>query len=477
MENIQTEERIQENPLGTEPIGKILVRFAVPSIIAMMVSALYNMVDQFFIGRSVGMLGNAATNVAFPLTITCTAISLLCGVGGAANFNLSLGRKEKDEAECFAGAAVGMAVLAGIILCVIVRIFLEPLIRAFGATDQILTYSLTYTGITSFGFPFLILTTAGSNLIRADGSPKFSMMCTLIGAIINTVLDPLFIFGFDMGMAGAAWATVLGQVVSACLVIWYLLRFKTVKIRLRNMIPSRKYYAAIFSLGISPFCNQLAMMVVQIVMNNTLTYYGASSSYGSEIPLACAGIIAKVNMIFFSIVIGISQGMQPIVSFNYGAKNYNRVRETYKKALTSALLISMCSFLSFQIFPRQIIGFFGSGSEEYFHFAEQYFRIFLFFTFLNGIQPITANFFTAIGKAVKGVFLSHTRQINFLLPQILILPIFLGIDGAMYSAPIADFVAAVLAVLFVKREFVHMRREEASRNQMESQNAKIEKTK
>lgn len=450
-----------QNPLGTEAVGKILVRFAVPSIIAMMVSALYNMVDQFFIGRSVGMLGNAATNVAFPLTITCTALSLLCGVGGAANFNLSMGRKEKEKAERFAGAAVGMAVLAGVILCIAVRSFLKPLMTAFGATDQILDYALTYTGITSLGFPFLILTTGGSNLIRADGSPKLSMMCTLTGAVINTILDPLFIFVFHMGIAGAAWATVLGQVVSAAIVAGYLFRFKTVKIRLKSLLPTKTYGMAIVSLGISPFCNQLAMMVVQIVMNNTLTHYGASSAYGSEIPLACAGIIAKVNMIFFSIVIGISQGMQPIVSFNYGAENYGRVRETYKKALTAAIAISTVSFLCFQLFPRQIIGFFGSGSEEYFRFAEEYFRIFLFFTFLNGIQPITANFFTSIGKAVKGVFLSLTRQILFLLPLILILPVFMGIDGIMYSAPAADFIAAVLAAVFVKKEFVHMRREES----------------
>lgn len=473
MENGNSLTGKQENPLGIQPIGKILVRFAVPSIIAMMVSALYNMVDQFFIGRSVGMLGNAATNVAFPLTITCTALSLLCGVGGAANFNLSLGRKEKEEAQRFAGAAVGMAVLAGMILCVIVRLFLKPFMRAFGATDQILEYSLTYTGITSLGFPFLILTTGGSNLIRADGSPKFSMTCTLIGAIINTILDPLFIFGFHMGMAGAAWATVIGQVVSALIVIWYLYHFKTVRIRLKTLIPSGKYCGAILSLGISPFCNQLAMMIVQIVMNNTLTYYGANSSYGSEIPLACAGIIAKVNMIFFAIVIGISQGMQPIVSFNYGAMNFRRVKETYKKALVSALAVSTVSFLCFQLFPRQIIGFFGSGSEEYFRFAEEYFRIFLFFTFLNGIQPITANFFTSIGKAVRGVFLSLTRQIIFLLPLILILPIFLGIDGVMYAAPIADFIAAMLALLFVKTEFAHMKKSETDSKNRIWKNDKI----
>lgn len=446
----------KENPLGTTDIGKLLVKFAVPSIIAMLVSALYNIVDQFFIGQSVGMLGNAATNVAFPLTITCTSISLLCGVGGAANFNLNMGRKRPEEAKKFAGACLTMMVTAGITLCIIVRLFLEPLMLAFGATEDVLGYSLTYTGITSLGFPFLILTTGGSNMIRADQSPKFSMFCTLIGALINTILDPLFIFVFDMGVKGAALATVAGQIVSALLVIGYLRKFKTVTLTKDCFRLTKKYCLPVISLGMAPFFNQLAMMVVQIVMNNTLTYYGGMSAYGKDIPLACAGIITKVNMVFFSIIIGIAQGIQPIVSFNYGAKNYDRVKETYKKALITSFFISLCSFLCFQLFPRQIIGIFGSGSEEYFHFAEQFFRIFLFFTFLNEIQPITANFFTAIGKATRGVFMSLTRQIIFLLPLLLLLPRFLGIEGIMYAAPVADFMAAVVAMIFIIREFKMM---------------------
>lgn len=446
-------EKTVGNPLGTEKIGALLVRFAVPSIIAMLVSSLYNIVDQFFIGRSVGMLGNAATNVAFPLTITCTALSLLCGIGGAANFNLCMGRKQIDKAKRFAGGAIGMMLILGVVLCVGVRVFLKPLMLAFGATDQVLEYALTYTGITSLGFPFLIVTTGGSNLIRADGSPKFSMICTLTGAILNTILDPLFIFGFDMGIAGAAYATILGQIVSGMMVLWYLARFKTVQIPKKALLPSAAVWGAILSLGIAPFFNQLAMMVVQIVMNNTLTYYGGQSVYGSDIPLACAGIISKVGMIFFALVIGISQGIQPIISFNYGAQNGLRVKETYKKAVTAAILISTCAFLLFQIFPRQIIGIFGSGSEAYFHFAERFFRIYMFFTFINGIQPITANTFTAIGKAKKGLFISLTRQIIFLLPLLLILPVFMGIEGIMYAAPVADGIAAGLSIWFIRREF------------------------
>lgn len=441
------------NPLGTEKIGSLLMKFAIPSIIAMLVSSLYNIVDQFFIGRSVGMLGNAATNVAFPLTITCTALALLCGIGGAANFNLAMGRKEKEKAVSFAGGAIGMMLLAGVALTVIVTLFLKPMMLAFGATDNVLDYALTYTGITSLGFPFLIVTTGGSNLIRADGSPKYSMICTLTGAIINMVLDPLFIFTFNMGMAGAAWATIIGQVVSGIMVLGYLAKFKTVHISLKALLPSKASWLPILTLGIAPFFNQMAMMIVQIVMNNTLTYYGGQSSYGSEIPMACAGIISKVSMIFFAIVIGISQGIQPIISFNYGAGNGKRVKETYKKALIAAILISTVAFLLFQFFPRQIIAIFGSGSEEYFTFAEKFFRIYLFFTFINGIQPITANTFTSIGKSGKGVFLSLTRQIIFLLPLLIILPVFMGIDGVMYSAPVADGIAAVFSAWFMWKEF------------------------
>ena len=446
------EER-QINPLGAEPIGKLLARFAIPSIIAMLVSSLYNIVDQFFIGRSVGMLGNAATNVAFPLSITCTAISLLCGIGGAANFNLSMGRKEKEKAVSFAGGAIGMMLILGVVLCVVSEIFLEPMMRAFGATDQVLDYALLYTGITAYGFPFLIVTTGGSNLIRADGSPKYSMLCTLVGAIINTILDPLFIFGFDMGMAGAAWATIIGQIVSGLMVLGYLTRFKTVHIPLKSLLPSKAAWIPILSLGMAPFFNQIAMMIVQVVMNNTLTYYGAQSAYGSDIPLACVGIISKVGMIFFAIVIGISQGIQPIISYNYGAGKYERVKSTYKKAVTAAIGISIVAFLLFQLMPRQIIGIFGSGSEEYFLFAEKFFRIYMFFTFINGIQPITANTFTSIGKAGKGIFLSLTRQIIFLLPLLIILPFFIGIEGVMFSAPIADGIAAVLCIFFIVKEF------------------------
>lgn len=442
-----------ENPLGSEPVSSLLRRFAIPSVIAMLVSALYNMVDQLFIGHSIGVLGNAATNVAFPLSMVCTSIGLLCGIGGAANFNLCMGRKDPEHAKSYVGNAISMLAILGVILCVAVQLFLRPMMLLFGATPDVIDYACTYTRITSIGFPFLIITIGGSNLIRADGSPKFSMLCNLVGAIVNTILDPLFIFVFHMGMAGAALATITGQILSFALVVFYLRGFKTLPLSLSDLKPNMACWARIAALGATPAFNQVAMMVVQIVMNNTLTHYGSNSVYGSDIPLACAGIISKVNMLFFSFVIGISQGLQPIVSFNFGAQKYDRVKDAYKKAVFVATAISIVAFLCFQLFPRQIIGIFGSGSEEYLHFAERYFRIFLFFTFLNGIQPVSSNFFTSIGAPKKGIFLSLTRQIIFLLPLLLIFPYLFGIDGVMYTAPIADLAAASVSIVMVVREF------------------------
>lgn len=441
-----------ENPLGYAPIGKLLRKFAIPSIISMTVSALYNIVDQIFIGQGVGMLGNAATNVAFPLTTITVALSLLLGIGGAANYNLALGRKEKDKAKGIAGTAFGTLFLAGVLFCIVSRCFLKPMVTACGATEQTLPYALSYVGITSLGFPFYMLVTGGNHLIRADGKPTYSMISMLSGAIINTILDPLFIFVFGWGIQGAAWATVTGQIFSACMVFFYLPKYQNVKLSPRDFLPKPACLRAIVSLGAASFFNQIAITVVQIVMNNTLRHYGSLSIYGSEIPLAVVGIVAKVNMLFLSVVIGISQGAQPIIGFNYGARNYSRVRETYLKAASTATVIAVGAFLCFQLLPRQITSLFGSGDPLYYQFAISYFRIFMFCTFFNGLQPVTANFFTSIGKAPKGILLSMTRQIIFLIPLVLIFPFFFGINGVLYAGPISDGAAGILAIFLIRRE-------------------------
>lgn len=444
---------VKTNPLGEEPIQRLLARFAIPSIIAMLVSALYNIVDQFFIGRSVGELGNAATNIAFPLSISCIAIALLFGIGGASAFNLAMGEGRREDAVNYIGNAIVLLLGCGLVLTAVTQLFLTPLLKLFGSPDNILGYAQTYTRITSIGFPFLIIATGGGHLIRADGSPKFTMLCNLTGAIINTILDALFVFGFQMGMAGAALATIIGQFVSGSMAIYYLSHYKTVPLTREHLRLQSKYALKVISLGGAPCSNQLAMMVVQIIMNKSLAYYGSLSAYGSAIPLACVGIITKVNQLFFSFIIGISQGLQPIISFNYGAQKYRRVKEAYLRACTYAGMISVFAFLMFQIFPRNIISLFGNGSEEYYQFAIRYFRVFLFFTFCNFCQPITGNFFTAVGKPVKGMFLSLTRQILFLLPLIILLPLMIGIDGILYAGPIADCWAAVVAFTMIFIEF------------------------
>ena len=444
------------NPLGTAPIGPLLRKFAVPSIVAMLVGALYNIVDQFFIGQSIGELGNAATNVAFPLSTICTAIALLLGIGSASAFNLTMGRGDKEKALYFIGHAGVMLFGGGVVLCLATQIFLDPMLRFFGSPDDVLGYAKEYVRITSLGFPFLILSNGGAHLVRADGSPRYSMMCNLTGAIINTILDPLFIFGFDMGMTGAALATIIGQICAGIMVMRYLANYKTGKLTKKHLAVRWEIAGYAMSLGLAPFFNQLAMMVVQVVMNNSLTYYGALSIYGESIPLACSGIINKVGFIFFSVCIGIAQGMQPIASFNYGAKQYDRVKHVLKLSIMSGSVICIIAFLLFQTFPRQIIGMFGDGSEMYFEFAERYFRIYLFFTFINNIQPLSSTFFTSLGKPAKGVFLGLTRQIIFLLPLIVFFPMFMGIDGIMYAGPIADLMAASIAAFMMWREVKNM---------------------
>ena len=455
-------ETTKNNPLGTERVGSLMVKFAVPSIIAMLVGALYNIVDQLFIGQAVGTLGNAATNIAFPLSTSCIALALLFGIGGASNFNLAMGEEKKKDAAFFAGNAVVLLAGSGLLLLLITQLFLTPMLLFFGAPNDVLPYAKTYVRITSIGFPCLILTAGGCHLIRADGSPKMSMICNLIGAVINTVLDAVFVLGFGWGMAGAALATIIGQFVSAAVVIQYLMHYKTVHLGREQLKVHGKCAVNIMALGTAAFFNQVAMMIVQIVLNKSLTYYGELSEYGSSIPLACAGIVMKVGQLFFSVIIGISQGTQPIESFNYGARKYGRVREAYGLAVRAGAIISAVSFVAFQVFPRQILALFGSGSDAYFKFGVKFLRVYLFFTCVNLLQPITSTFFTSIGKPQKGTFLSLTRQIVFLLPLTLILPLFAGIDGIMYAAPVADCLAAVIAITMALVEFREMKKMELS---------------
>ena len=451
-ENIQA-----ENPLGTAPVGGLIRKFAIPAIISMLVRAMYNIVDQIFIGQGVGMLGNAATNVAFPVTTIATALALLLGIGGASNYNLEMGAGREKKASGIAGTALSSLVISGAVLCVIVLLFLKPLLTLFGATKDVMPYAVDYTGITALGLPFYILSVGGNHVVRADRSPTYSMACVTAGAVINTILDPLFIFGFGWGIKGAAWATVIGQVVSGILVVVYFWKFRKMYLEKSMLKPKFSYLKAVAALGLASCINQIAMALVQIVLNNILRYYGAASIYGSDIPIACVGVISKVNQVFMAICIGISQGCQPIWGFNYGAEKYSRVRQTYRYSVTACTIIATGFFLCFQLFPHQIVGIFGTGSDLYFQFAERYLKIYMFMTFANGIQPMSSGFFTSIGKAKLGVVMSLTRQVLFLLPLIVIFPLFMGIDGVMYAGPIADAAAFALAIIFARRELMKMK--------------------
>ncbi|MEE0709384.1 MAG: MATE family efflux transporter [Gemmiger sp.] len=441
-----------ENPLGSQPLPKLLRSFAVPSILAMLVSSLYNIVDQIFIGQGVGYLGNAATNVAYPLTTICLAIALLIGIGGAANFNLNLGAGRPEAARRVVAAAVTMMVTLGLLYMVLVELFLPQLLRLFGGTDSVMPYAIQYTRITALGMPLLILTNAISNLVRADGSPRYSMTCMLLGAIINTILDPVFIFVCHWGVAGAAWATVIGQAASCAMAVAYLPRFRNIHLQREDFRPRPALWWRIASLGLSNSMNQIAITFVQIILNNSLTYYGAQSIYGSEIPLATSGIVIKINAILLGIIVGISQGTQPIISFNYGAGKYDRVCGIYRLAVRLSLIISAVGFVAFQLFPKQIVSLFGTGDHLYFEFAVKFMRTYLFMVVVNCVQLLSSNFFAAIGKPIRGLLLALTRQVFFLVPLLLILPRIWGLDGLLFAAPVADFIAFVTSALTMRAE-------------------------
>lgn len=450
-----TEDRYN-NPLVRKPIYQLLIKYAVPSILAFLVSALYNIVDQIFIGNIVGHLGNAATTVSFPISTISTAIALLLGIGTASNYSIYKGRGDDERAErTVATGITGLLFFAGLEL-VLVMTFINPLLKLFGASENIFQYAYDYTSITSMAIVFIVFSIALSHIIRADGSPKYAMMLNVVGAILNIVLDYIFMANFNMGIKGAAWATFIGQAVSFLLALYYIFFLKDNPIRKKDFKIHKEELAAILKLGSAACINQLAMVVVQIVMNNVMTHYGVMSKYGPDIPLAAVGIASKLYIVLIGFNIGLAQGGQPIIGYNYGAKIYRRVKDTYLTTIKISVIYSTIFFLLVEIWPQIFVNIFGKGNDLYMEFTIILLRITLIMTALNGLQPITANFYTSIGKARLGIFVSLTRQVLFYLPLIIVLPKFFGILGALYATPIADFIAFVLAMYFVVREFKAM---------------------
>ena len=442
--------------LANEPVKKLIVKFAIPCTISLLVSALYNIVDQIFIGQGVGYFGNAATSVAFPLTVIALAIALMIGDGAGAFFSLKIGEKDTKSTELIVGNAVTMLVIAGVALALIASIFLEPILTMFGATEAVMPYAIDYTKIIAIGLPVAMFSTGFNSIIRGDGNPKYAMISMLCGALINTILDPLFIFTFGMGVKGAAYATVIGQLASTILALLYLKKFNNIKFKFKLLKLDWKICKTTLAFGISSFITQAAIAVVAIATNNVLTKYGSMSIYGGEIPLSIFGIVTKVNQIMLSLLLGIAVGAQPILGFNYGAKKIERVKETVKIALIGAIVVSGIGLVCFTCFPQQIVNLFGAGDALYNEFGVMYFRIFLSGCILNAIQIVCTIFFQAIGNPMQAGILSLSRQIIFYLPALFILPTIIGVKGAIYAGPVADILAFVLTVILMTIKWKQM---------------------
>ncbi len=452
VEKEETQNQEKQNPLGTEKIGKLIKQFAIPCIISLLVSSLYNIVDQIFIGQGVGYLGNAATNIVFPFTVVTMAFALMIGDGASAYLSLSLGKNDKESANKGVSNGIVVSAILGILFLIIGLVFKEGLLKLFGVTEKSYEFAKIYMTYIVLGMPFFVFTTAVNSIIRADGSPQYAMVTMLVGAILNMILDPIAIFVFDMGVKGAAIATIIGQMVSGVMSFWYIKKFKSVTITKESMKLEWKTLKKICSLGISSFITQIAITIVLIVINQTLTKYGAESKYGSDIPLSALGIVMKVNQIVNSIVIGLAAGAQPIIGFNFGAKKYDRVLKTYGFAVKVGLGITALGTLIFQLCPQLIINLFGQEDELYNEFAQLCFRIFIALVTLNSFQITSGIFFQAIGNPVKAAILSLSRQIGFLVPAMLILPKFFGIEGLLYAGPTADSLAFILAIILVTIE-------------------------
>lgn len=446
--------------LGTEKISKLMLKFSIPCVLSLLVSALYNIVDQIFIGNSeLSALGNAATGVVFPIFIIAQAFAWCFGDGCAAYLNICQGRKDTKSAHKAIGTGILITVFASLVLMILFFPLKVQLLTLFGASDNSIGMAVEYFNIILVFFPIYMLANMMNAVIRADGSPAWSMASMLFGAIINIILDPVFIFGMYWGMTGAALATVIGQCISFAISLVYFFRTKTFKLTKESFVPDIKTFSHALKLGMSSFITQMTIVIISLVCNIMLAKYGAISQYGVDIPIAIIGIESKVFTVVINLVVGIVLGCQPIIGYNIGAKNYARVRQLYKSILTCTIIIGVVSTLLFEFAPQAVVGIFGNPTnipnpEDYWIFAEKTFRIFLSLVTFTCIIKMTSIFFQAVGKPAQAVISSMIRDIVCFIPLILILPMFMGIEGILFAAPIADFiamlVAASLTVSFMK---------------------------
>lgn len=450
--------------LGREPIGKLMRQYAIPCIISLLVGALYNIVDQIFIANAsyLGSYGNAANTVVFPLTVIALAIAVMIGDGCCAFVSLSLGRKEPDRARKSVGNAVVMAIVSSLLLCAVYLIFSDGIIAMFGATvnPETFRHSKEYFFYISLGIPFYMFGQAMNPVIRADGDPKFAMLSTLAGAAVNVVLDPIFIFACKWGMMGAAVATVIGQIVTAVLAVWYLLHMKLVKPAKSDFKPDRQIITKTLTLGLTSFLSQISLVAAMAAINNMLRKYGALDPiFGQEeyaqIPMAVVGIVMKFFQIVISIVVGMAAGCIPVVGFNMGAGLQLRVRELFTKLLVAEASVGAVALLIVELFPKQLIGIFGAANESsyYTDFAVQAFRIYLCMMVFACVNKACFIFLQAMGKAVESTALSVIREIVFGVGLSILLPVFFGLSGVLYSMPVSDILTFVITLFLIIRTY------------------------
>lgn len=448
MSGIQT----TENSLGTEQVGKLLRGFAIPGVISMVINSLYNMVDQIFIGQGVGMLGNGATNIIAPISTFAIAIASLFGDGLATYFSLQLGKGEPEKASKAVGNSIISGTAASVLLTVLVLALLNPLCGLFGATDNIMPYALEYGRIIACGFPFVIVAVIINGVVRADGSPKFSMVSMMMGSILNVFLDPLFIFVFKMGVSGAALATIISQFINLVLNIAYLFRFKNIKLNKESFKFRFPFAGKLASLGIASCLNTMTSTIIAIVSNNMLTHYGALSVYGEDIPITVFGLCMKVSMLFFSVAMGISSASRPILGFNYGAEKFDRVKQTFRLTLISSTIVMTVAWVIYIAFPLPLIRIFGTESALYEEFAVKCFRIYLLTNFLGGMQLCAGTLFQAIGYPAKATVVSLAKQVIFYIPAMLILAKAFGLIGILWAGPVAEVLAFILSIVLTVKE-------------------------
>lgn len=444
--------------LGSEKITKLIRKFAIPCIISLLISALYNIVDQIFIGNSkLGFLGNAATSIVFPITIISFAFAWCFGDGAVALMSIRQGQKDDKGVAKIIGNALTVNVIASIIFIAFCFIFMGPLLHLFGASEASLPLAQSYFRIILYGSTASMMGGVLSNIIRADGAPAFSMVVTVLGAVINIILDPIFIFGLDWGIEGAAIATIIGQIASFALGIYYIFfRARTFKLKLADFKPELRTIRHFTKLGISTFITQMSIVATSLVGNMMLAKWGAESIYGADIPIAVMGIAMKVFTVVINIVVGLLVGAQPILGFNYGAEKYDRVKETFRIAMIGTIAVGVIATIVFEFFPDLVIGIFGTQNELYMEFARKMFRIFLMLvTFTLSIKAISI-FFQAVGEPKKATIASLMRDIVCFVPLCFILPNIFGVDGILYAAPVADVIGIAIAGTLAVRFYTNL---------------------